>query len=104
MRVPNLRIVPPSQPDEKQAAIERVKKMPKRFDGMLQCNKCGGRTTATLRNGSRIENGRLIPGTLIDSNICADCFKRGVWSNMLPDAPREVKPPKPRRTKPRAIK
>ena len=98
-----LTLVPPSPPDDKTALVERVKAMDKP-DGVLQCSKCGGRQTLFLRSGDRIENGRIKPGTVIEKGICPHCWKRGITVDMIPDKPREVKPPKPRRTKPKLIK
>ena len=69
----HLRLVPPKTPSLVEQVRERVKAMP-RPDGMLQCPQCGSRGTLTIRSGSRIKNGRLIPGTLIDQYICHDCY------------------------------
>jgi len=41
-----------------------------------------------LRNGDRIQNGRLIPGTVIEKDICPTCWKRGQRSDMLPATPK----------------
>lgn len=83
-----LRSVPPSKPTPAEKVILQVKKMP-RPDGMIQCAKCGSRMllTSTI-SGAYIQNGRRTGGTVIDKDVCADCYKRGVWSPMLP----EVKP------------
>lgn len=68
-----LYIVPPAAADEKEKVRCRIKKMD-RPPGMLQCNRCGGRTVATIRAGVT-ETGH---GTLIHKNICAECYKRGL--------------------------
>ena len=97
-----LHLVPPSPPSPKQAVIERIKAMPNH--GVLQCTRCGGRTVLTTTNGARIENGRYQRGTLIDDRVCSECWRRGIWVPMIPDKPRVVKEPKPRRTKPKTVK
>lgn len=84
-----LKLVPKSEPTAKQAVIERVKRMA-RPDGLLQCNRCGGRTILTTVNGAFIKNGRKQGGTVIDKDVCAECWKRGIHSPMLP----ELKPVK----------
>lgn len=68
-----LYIVPPAEPDEKEKVRRRIRRMD-RPPGMLQCNRCGGRTAATIRAGVT-ETGR---GTLIHKNICALCYQRGL--------------------------
>ena len=82
----SLRLVPPTEPTGKQAVIERIKAH--RPDGALQCPKCGGRDTMTLRNGDRMQNNRIVPGTVIEKGICPHCWKRGVRSDMLPSPPK----------------
>lgn len=62
-----------------------------REDGTIQCPKCGGRTMLTTVNGAVIKNGRKSGGTVVDKDVCADCWKQGVFSPMLP----EIKPVKP---------
>ena len=78
-----LKLVPKTEPDPAQRVRERVKKMA-RPDGMLQCNRCGGRTVMTAKTGVIIKNGRKTGGTVTEDNVCADCFKRGIFSPMLP--------------------
>jgi len=84
-----LKLVPKSEPTPKERATERVKKM-RRADGILQCNRCGCRTSLTTVNGAVIKNGRKQGGKVIDQDVCAECWKRGVISPMLP----ELKPVK----------
>jgi hypothetical protein len=79
-----LRLVPPSEPDPVEKVRQRVKKMP-RPDGALQCNRCGSRTSLTTINGAVILNGKKTGGTVIDKDVCADCYKRGIYSPMLPE-------------------
>lgn len=81
-----LRLVPKVEPTGKQAVVERIKR--NRLDGALQCPQCGGRDTMTLRNGDRVQDGRVIPGTVIHKNECPHCWKRGIRSDMLPPAPK----------------
>jgi hypothetical protein len=87
----HLRLVPNTQPDAEEQRRMRVRAMPKRADGVVQCPKCGGRTMLTTVNGVEIKDGRKTRGTVIDKDVCADCWKRGVFSPMLP----EIKPVKP---------
>lgn len=56
-----------------------------RPDGMLQCNRCGGRTLMTLTHGVFIKNGRKQGGTVIEKDICELCYKRGIVVSMLPE-------------------
>ncbi len=85
----HLRLVEPSKPDPKQAVVERVKKLP-RPDGIVQCIRCGGRTVMSTWNGSTVKDGRYRAGTLIDDKVCYDCHRKGIFSPMLPDPPRQV--------------
>lgn len=102
--VSHIRLVQPASPDEKQAVIERVKKMP-RAPGIIQCNRCGSRSIMTVVNGSWIDSkGQYHRGTVCEDRVCYDCHKRGIWSQMIPYKPKIVKEPKPRRTKPKAVK
>lgn len=99
-----LKLVPPAEPDPKQAVIERIKK-PMRQTGTIQCGKCGSRTIMTTVTGSWIdENGRYRRGTVTDDAVCYHCHMRGILNFMIPDPPKLVKEPKPRRTKPKAVK
>ena len=99
-----LHLVPPAlPPDRKTTLVERIKEMP-RPDGMLQCSRCGGRDTMTIRNGDAVVNGRLKPGKVIEQGICPHCYKRGVIVDLMPPKPKIVKAPKPRRTKPKLVK
>jgi hypothetical protein len=52
---------------------------------MLQCNRCGGRTTLSFRTGTVIKNGRVKPGTLTDQYVCAICYRmEGLKISLLP--------------------
>jgi hypothetical protein len=53
-------------------------------DGILQCNRCGGRTVLNTENGVLVKDGRRQHGTKIDTDVCADCYKRGVIVPMQP--------------------
>ena len=100
----HIRLVPPATPNEKQAVIERVKKMP-RAPGIVQCNRCGSRSIMTVVNGSWIDpQGKVHRGTVCDDRVCYDCHRQGIWSPMFPEGVREAKAPQPRRTKPKAVK
>lgn len=94
----HLELVPPTPPDHARALIERIKAIP-RPPGALVCSKCGGMDTLMIRHGDRIEAGRVKPGQVIEKGLCPHCWKRGVIVDMIPSQPREVKPPKLRRTK-----
>lgn len=99
----HLRIVPPSAPDPRQAVIERVKQMPNPREE-LQCPRCGCRTYLMIFNGAVLSNGKLRHGTGLHRCVCESCYKRGTVQSLLPERPRVVKEPKPRRTKPKLIK
>ncbi|KAB0586175.1 hypothetical protein [Comamonas kerstersii] len=94
-----LYLVPPAlPPDRKTTLVERIKEMP-RPDGMLQCSRCGGRDTMTIRSGDMVVDGRIKPGKVIEQGICPHCYKRGVIVDLIPPKPKIVKEPKPRRPK-----
>lgn len=79
-----LQLVQPTQPDPAEAVRQRVKRMV-RPDGMLQCNRCGCRTSLTTVNGTVVINGRKRRGTVIDEDVCAECWRRGITSLMMPE-------------------
>lgn len=79
-----LRIVTQTPPSPKQAVIERVKKRPNP-DGKWQCNRCGCRTMLTTENGMVTRNGRKQGGTVIDQDVCSECWKQGIDSPMRPE-------------------
>nr|MBF0683757.1 hypothetical protein [Pseudomonas sp.] len=79
-----LRLVPTPEtvsPDEK--VRQRIKKMVPP-DGMLQCKRCGGRTTMTAKTGVAIKNGRKTGGTTVEKDVCLDCYVQGVYCPMMP--------------------
>lgn len=76
-------LVPKREPTATERVIERVKAIP-RQDGVLQCPRCGCRTVLTTEQGAAIVKGRYTPGTIIDDRVCAECWKRGIVSSMLP--------------------
>jgi hypothetical protein len=80
---PSLQLVPPSEPDALEKTRQRVRATP-RPDGMLQCNRCGSRTVLNTENGVTVKNGRRQAGTKIETDVCADCYKRGVIVTMQP--------------------
>lgn len=82
-----LKLVPQAEPSSQDAVMERFKKA-RRPDGMLQCNRCGSRTSATIMNGARVENGRVQGGTEIHRHVCFDCIRQGIFSEMLPQLKR----------------
>lgn len=79
-----LKLVPPAPPSPAEGVRLRVKRR-QRPDGMIQCNRCGGRTLLNTVNGAYIKNGRKTGGTKIDENVCADCWRRSIFSPMLPE-------------------
>ena len=81
-RVP-LSLVPPADPDAAEKVRQRVKRAT-RADGLLQCNRCGGRTVMNTENGVIVKDGRRRPGTKIDTDVCADCWKQGITVQMQP--------------------
>lgn len=78
-----LTLVPPREPTPKEAVIERLKS---RFlpDGMLQCNRCGCRAVLTVTVGASIIDGKYHRGKVTDDRVCAECWKRGIFSPMMP--------------------
>lgn len=98
-----IRLVPPAELDPKQAVLERLKRL--RPPGLVQCARCGSRSIMTVVNGTWIDpQGKIHRGTVCDDRVCYDCHRLGIWSPMFPEGPRIVKEPKPRRTKPKAVK
>lgn len=93
-----LHLVPPAPPDRKTAMVERIKDIA-RPDGMLQCSRCGGRDTLTIRHGDRIEGGRVKAGTVIEKGICPHCWKQGIIVDLIPPKPKLVTETKPRKCK-----
>lgn len=79
-----LKLVPKSDPPPKEKVAQRIKRMA-RPDGMLQCERCGGRTTMTAMHGVSIVKGRKSGGTVVEKDVCAECWKRGIFSSMLPE-------------------
>ena len=98
-----LHLVPPAAPSPKQALVARVKAMPNQGP-YLQCSRCGCRTVLTTTSCATNHNNQYRRGTLVDDRVCAECWRRGILVPMLPDKLREVKAPKPRRTKPKIVK
>ena len=99
-----LKLVPHREPTPAEALLQKVKSIPAPA-GMLQCPKCGGRTVMTTTNGARIdENGKYKRGTICDDRVCYHCHMMGVHTSMIPERPRVLREPKPRRAKPKAVK
>lgn len=78
-----LKLVPPSDPSPKQAVIEHIKTAPN-IDGVWQCARCGCRTALTTENGVTTKNGRKQGGTVIDRDVCAECWRKGDLVPMRP--------------------
>lgn len=59
----------------------------------------------TLVTGSWIDkDGRYRRGTVDEDRICYFCDKKGILTHMMPPEFKVAKEPKPRRTKPKAVK
>jgi len=82
-----LKLVPTVDPTPKEKVRQRVRKMA-RPDGMLQCNRCGSRTIMTAVNSVVIANGRKYGGTTVAKDVCADCYRHGIHSPMMPELER----------------
>ncbi|MFG5778029.1 hypothetical protein ACFIQF_13225 [Comamonas sp. J-3] len=83
------------------ALVKSFKPLP----GQLQCVKCGGRTVMVTTTGASIDDkGRYHRGTVCDDRVCYHCHMQGIWSPMIPDKPRALKEPKPKRRKPKPVK
>lgn len=81
-----LKLVPKTNPPPKEKVVQRIKA--DRPDGMLQCNRCGCRTSLTTVTGAVVKNGRKQGGTVIDKDVCAECWRRGIFSPMMPELQR----------------
>jgi len=79
-----LKLVPKTDPPPKEKVRQRVKHHA-RPDGILQCNRCGGRTVMTATNGVVLHKGRKAGGTVVAKDVCADCYRQGIITAMLPD-------------------
>jgi hypothetical protein len=79
-----IELVPQSAPDAKEAVRLRIKRMP-RPDGMLQCNRCGCRVSLTTVAGAIVKNGRKQGGTVLKKDVCAECWRQGIFVSMLPE-------------------
>jgi len=77
--------------------VERIKDIA-RPDGMVQCSRCGGRDTMSIRNGDRIIGGKVKAGTVIEKGICPHCWKQGVIVDLIPPKPRLVKAKTPKKS------
>lgn len=84
-----LKLVPKFEPDGKSKIITRIKQV-RREDGVLCCNRCGCNVSLTTVAGALIQNGRKQGGKVLEKDVCAECYKRGIYSPMLP----ELKPVK----------
>lgn len=82
-----LKLVPPAEPSLKQAVLERVKAA-KRPDGLWQCPRCGCRTSLSTESGAMTIKGRKRAGTVIDKDVCSECWKQGIDSPMRPQIKR----------------
>jgi hypothetical protein len=82
-KIVTLRSVRPAEPSPVEKVLQRLRRAP-RPDGMLQCNRCGGRTVLNTACGVIVKNGRRHPGTKIDTEMCANCWKQGILSPMQP--------------------
>ena len=58
--------------------------------GTLQCPQCGSRTVAKLESGVRYVDGKRKPGTIVERDICAHCWQRGVMIRLRWFLPKQV--------------
>lgn len=98
-----LHLVLPAPQDANTERIERLKAIA-RPDGMVQCPRCAGRETMTIRTGDIVQGGKVKAGLVLQKGICPHCWKQGITVDLIPPKPRIVKEPKPRRTKPKLVK
>lgn len=85
-----LTLVPPAlPPDRKAALLESIKALP-RPDGVVQCSRCSGRDTMSIRSGDMVVDGRIKPGKVIEQGICPHCWKAGVIVDLIPPKPKIV--------------
>lgn len=82
-----LKLVPPIQPDPRQAAIERIKRMENPRE-VLQCPRCGCRSYVNIYNGATLQGSKMRHGTAIDKCLCENCYRQGIKQSLLPDKPR----------------
>ena len=68
---------PASEPDRGGLFRRRVRTV-SRPDGVLQCNRCGGRTVLNTENGVVVKRGRRLRGTRVDTDVCANCWTEGI--------------------------
>ena len=80
---PGLRLVERAKTGPAERVRRRIRNMP-RPDGMLQCNRCGGRSTVTEVAGAFVRNGRKQGGTVLAKDQCANCWRQGIYSPMIP--------------------
>jgi len=78
-----LKLVPPTVPDRLTAMKNRLKALP-RPDGLCQCPRCGNRSMLTEKSGVFIKAGRKSGGTVIVKDVCAACYRAGIYSPMVP--------------------
>lgn len=82
-----LKLVPNTDLSPAEKVRQRIKRHA-RPDGMLQCNRCGGRTVMTATNGVTIHKGRKAGGTVVAKDVCADCYRQGIITPMMPELQR----------------
>ena len=82
-----LRLIPPSdKPEESKVeqSLRALRNLP-RPPGMLVCKLCGGISSVTVTAGTAIIDGRIKRGTVLAYYECAACWKKGIFSPMIPD-------------------
>lgn len=77
-----LKLVPKTEPSDKEKALIKMRNRP-RPEGMLQCNRCGCRGVLQIKAGVFLKDGKKKGGTVIVKDICAFCWKHGIFSEMI---------------------
>jgi DNA-directed RNA polymerase subunit RPC12/RpoP len=76
-----LHLVPPTPPTPADELRQRIREN-ERWDGDLQCNRCGCRTAITLVQGAKLRKGRVTGGVVLARYACAECWARGAHVEM----------------------
>jgi hypothetical protein len=82
-----LKLVPKADPPPAEKVRRRIRRFA-RPDGALMCNRCGSQTVMTATSGVIIKNGRKTGGTVIEKDVCAICYRKGIFSPMMPELQR----------------
>lgn len=72
--MPKLTVVPKTAPGPAESVRQRLRRAPKPAS-MLQCPRCAGRETLTLKSGVLMQDGKTKGG--VKTEVCALCFLKG---------------------------